>query len=75
MSAWLLDRAGLSAATMKEVHGIAMDLWLLAIPVALITGWLFSVAFISAVSIYANFVGHFSGYEAARAEAEAGNGD
>lgn len=70
MSAWLLDRAGLSAATMKKIHGVAMDLWLLAIPVAIITGWLFSVAFISAVSIYANFASHFGGYEAARAELE-----
>lgn len=71
MSAWLLDRAGVDAAVMKKIHGIAMDLWLLAIPVAIVTGWLYSVAFISAVSIYANFVGHFGGYEAARAEAEA----
>lgn len=71
MSAWLLNRLDVRPKTMQRIHGIAMDLWLLAIPIAIITGWLFSVAFISAVSIYANFASHFGGYEAARAEAEA----
>lgn len=71
MSGWLLDRLDLSPKAMRRVHGIAMDIWLLAIPVAIITGWVLSVAFISAASIYANFASHFGSYQAARAEEEA----
>lgn len=42
--------------------------WLGMIPVAILTGWIFSVAFISAISLYANVAGHWSSYQASRAE-------
>jgi hypothetical protein len=38
--------------------------WLIVVPVSLLTGWIYSVAFISAVSIYANFVTHIAGWRA-----------
>lgn len=33
-------------------------------PVAIVTGWLYSLAFISAVSIYANFASHLAAWRA-----------
>ena len=42
--------------------------WIIMIPVAVITGWISSVAFISAVSIYALVAAHLSTYAAARTE-------
>ena len=38
------------------------------IPVALYTGWIKSLIFISAISIYANVAGHFSSWQATRTE-------
>lgn len=75
MTAYLLDRLDLSPQAMRRAHGVAMDVWLLAIPLTILTGWIFSLGFISAVSIYANFASHFGGYQAARAEAEAQDDD
>lgn len=42
--------------------------WIIMIPVAVATGWINSVAFISAVSIYALVAAHASTYAAARTE-------
>lgn len=42
--------------------------WFAMIPVAVATRWLFSIAFVAACSIYANAVGHFSSWQAARSE-------
>jgi ABC-type transport system involved in Fe-S cluster assembly fused permease/ATPase subunit len=38
--------------------------WVAVVPVSIMTGWIYSVAFISAVSIYANFVSHIAGWRA-----------
>jgi len=38
------------------------------IPIALATGWIESLVFISAISIYANVAGHFAAWQAARTE-------
>lgn len=38
--------------------------WTAMIPVAIVTGWLYSLAFISAVSIYANAAGHLAAWRA-----------
>lgn len=45
-------------------------MWLAMVPVALMTGWVESLVFISACSIYANAVGHFGAWQASRAERE-----
>jgi hypothetical protein len=39
-------------------------LWLAAVPVAMVTGWIYSVAFISLVSIYANWASHLAAWRA-----------
>lgn len=43
--------------------------WAVMIPVALVTGWLYSIAFISACSIYANLASHVAGWRADEPEA------
>lgn len=58
----------MSASGLRRFHGVLTVLWALLIPVAFATGWIFSLAFISAISLYANVAGHFSSWQAARAE-------
>lgn len=54
--------------TLVRVHFVAMIVWLLlAIPTVLV--WKQSILWVAFMSLYANFVGHFSGWDAARAEA------
>lgn len=38
--------------------------WALMVPVAVSTGWIYSIAFISAASIYANFISHIAAWRA-----------
>jgi cobalamin biosynthesis protein CobD/CbiB len=38
--------------------------WAAMIPVSILTGWLYSIAFIAAASIYANFVSHLTAWRA-----------
>lgn len=38
--------------------------WLAMIPVAVVTGWVYSIAFISAASIYANVASHLAAWRA-----------
>jgi hypothetical protein len=53
---------------MRRVNGWLTVVWALMIPVAWLTGWLESVIFISAASIYANLAGHWAAWQAARVE-------
>src|SRR2546428_406086 len=51
----------------RKVHGTLAYVWfLIAIPAVLL--WRHSVPFLVYVSVYANFVGHWSSYQAAKAE-------
>lgn len=56
------------AVLLRRANGIATLAWIALVPVALITGLKDSLPFIVLVSLYANIVGHFSAYIAARAE-------
>lgn len=56
------------SAHLKAVHLTLTFAWALCMPLALITGWVYSIAFVSVISIYANFAGHFSSWQAARVE-------
>lgn len=38
--------------------------WALMVPIAVATGWIYSLAFISAVSIYANAAAHLAAWRA-----------
>lgn len=57
-----------SAKKMRQFHLALTVLWFLMMPLAIYFGWVASVVFISVISIYANFVGHFSSWQASRAE-------
>lgn len=53
---------------MRRVNGWLAVFWLLMIPPALIFGWVNSVVFVSALSIWALVSGHWSAWQAARVE-------
>lgn len=53
---------------MMRLNGWLTILWFVMIPVSIVTGWIESIIFVSAVSIYANMMGHWSTYQAARVE-------
>lgn len=38
--------------------------WALMVPISLITGWVYSLAFVSLASIYANAATHLAGWRA-----------
>jgi hypothetical protein len=53
----------------RVVHAVLTVAWLLfAVPVLIVPGWKESVALLVFISIYANVAGHWSSYQAARAE-------
>lgn len=53
---------------MRKVNGWLTILWLVALPVAIVTGLINSVGFISMISIYALVTGHWSAWQASRVE-------
>lgn len=53
---------------MQSVNGWLTVVWTLMIPLALVTGWIESLPFIAAISIYANLAGHWSAWQASRVE-------
>jgi hypothetical protein len=57
-----------SPRLMRAVNGWLALFWLAMVPVSLATGWIYAIAFVSAVSIYANFVTHWANWQAARVE-------
>ncbi|NUT04710.1 MAG: hypothetical protein HOV76_14620 [Hamadaea sp.] len=59
------------ACHLRRLHAALMVLWaLLVVPTLLF--WTHSVPFLVFVSLYANFVGHFSSWQAARSEESPG---
>lgn len=56
---------------MRVFHLILTITWIIMVPIALVTGWVESLVFISACSIYANAASHFSAFEGAAAKKEA----
>lgn len=53
---------------MRRVNGWLTVGWLLMIPVSIALGWLSSVAYVSALSLWALVSGHWSAWQAARVE-------
>ncbi len=53
---------------MKRVNGALTLGWILMIPVSAYMGWLSSVTYVSALSLWALVSGHWSAYQAARTE-------
>src|SRR4029077_7320720 len=55
-------------AFMRRVNGWLTVFWILMIPVSLAFGWLSSVTYVSALSLWALVSGHWSTWQAARVE-------
>jgi hypothetical protein len=53
---------------MRRVNGWLTIGWLVMIPVSLATGWVKSVVYVSALSLWALVSGHWSAWQAARVE-------
>ena len=53
---------------MRRVNGWLTIFWLAMIPVSLATGWVNSVVYVSALSLWARVSGHWSAWQAARVE-------
>lgn len=59
-----------SPVFMRRVNGWLTVIWILMIPVSVMTGWVRSVTYISALSLWALVSGHWSAWQAARVEVE-----
>lgn len=55
---------------MRKVNGWLALFWIAMIPISLITGWISSVTYVAALSIWALVSGHWSAWQAARVEVE-----
>jgi hypothetical protein len=55
-------------AFLRAFHGWATLAWAVLIPVTIFTGLKGSIIWIALMSVWANFVGHFSSWQAARVE-------
>jgi hypothetical protein len=58
---------------MRRVNGWFTVFWLVMIPVSLATGWVQSVVYVSALSLWALVSGHWSAWQAARVEVNQAN--
>jgi hypothetical protein len=57
-------------AFMRRLNGWLAVFWTAMIPVSLMLGWLNSVVYVSALSLWALVSGHWSAWQAARVEVE-----
>jgi uncharacterized membrane protein len=55
---------------MRRVNGYLTMFWIAMIPVSYELGWLKSVVYVSALSLWALVSGHWSAWQAARVEVE-----
>jgi hypothetical protein len=53
---------------MRRVNGWLAIFWILMIPVSIETGWVHSVTYVSALSLWALVSGHWSTWQASRVE-------
>ena len=56
------------AVLMRRINGWLTVFWIIMIPVSLITHWVSSVVYVSALSLWALVSGHWSAWQAARVE-------
>ena len=55
---------------MRRVNGWLTVFWIVMIPVSVATGWVHSVVYVSALSLWALVSGHWAAWQAARVEVE-----
>ena len=53
---------------MRKVNGWLTIFWIFMIPVSMVTGWISSVTYVAALSLWALVSGHWSAWQAARVE-------
>lgn len=53
---------------MRRLNGWMTIFWIIMIPVSIFTGWVSSVQYVSALSLWALVSGHLSAWQAARVE-------
>ena len=53
---------------MRRINGWLTIFWVAMLPVSLATGWVESVTYVSALSLWALVAGHWSAWQAARVE-------
>ena len=53
---------------MRRVNGWLTIAWIAMIPVSIVMGWLTSIAYVSALSLWALVSGHWAAWQAARVE-------
>ncbi|GGK07971.1 hypothetical protein GCM10010123_42420 [Pilimelia anulata] len=53
---------------MRRINGWLTVFWIIMIPISLAAGWLDSVVYVSALSLWALVSGHWSAWQAARVE-------
>jgi len=55
---------------MRKVNGWLTIFWIVMIPLSVAFGWIHSVSYISALSLWALVSGHWSAWQAARVEVQ-----
>ena len=55
---------------MRRVNGWLAIFWLAMIPISIMLGWINSVVFVSALSLWALVSGHWAAWQASRVEVE-----
>jgi hypothetical protein len=55
---------------MRRVNGWLTVFWIVMIPISVATGWVKSVVYVSALSLWALVSGHWAAWQAARVEVE-----
>ena len=55
---------------MRRVNGWLTIFWIVMIPVSIFTGWISSVTYVAALSLWALVSGHWSAWQAARVEVQ-----
>jgi hypothetical protein len=55
---------------MRRVNGWLTIFWIVMIPVSIATGWISSVTYVAALSLWALVSGHWSAWQASRVEVE-----
>ena len=53
---------------MRRINGWFTIFWIAMIPISIVTGWVSSVVYVSALSLWALVTGHWSTWQAARVE-------
>ena len=57
-------------AFMRRLNGWLTMFWIVMIPLSIATGWISSVTYVAALSLWALVSGHWSAWQAARVEVE-----